>query len=107
MTRSMFMRCTSIAPAVRRGLGEHVLHVIAVAAENAHYAADLVAVGGVDRRPQAHGLEHLLHLAARELLAAGQLLAHGLGTVARARQAGIPAQHRVGALAPVVGPAIV
>src|SRR3990167_9278439 len=56
---------------------------------------------------QTHGLEHLLGLALGKSLAVGQFHTHGLGTLATARQASVPAQGRILTLAPVVVPAII
>src|SRR5690606_17125256 len=107
MARSIFMNLSLAATAVRRGLGKHIFHAITLTAEDAHHTIHLGAVRAIHRWPEAHGLEDLLDLAARELLAVRKLLAHGLGAVAAAGQAAVPAEHGVGALPPVVGPAIV
>src|SRR5690606_291493 len=98
MARSILMNLSSDATAVRRGLGKTIFHAIALAADAAHHAIHPGAVRAIHRWPEAHGLEDLLDLAARELLAVGEFLAHGLGAMATAGQAAVPAEHGVGAL---------
>src|SRR5688572_18287388 len=99
-----FMLCTSRAPAVRGGVGEDVLQPVAARAERARHRRDLVAVGRVLRRAQAHRAEDFLDLAARERVARAELLAERLRAAAGARERCVPPKERVRALAPAVLP---
>src|SRR5262249_41856109 len=74
--------------AVDGGGGEHLLQLVVVGLEGALDRLDLVQVCLARGRPQADGLECLLHLAVRERIAGGQLVAERCGTLAGARQAG-------------------
>src|SRR5262245_15338074 len=97
----------SVAHAVRGGVGEHLLQLVAAGSERARHRRDLVAVRLVLRIAQAHAAEHLLDLAVREGVARAELLPERLRAVAGARQRRVPAEQRVVSLAPAVLPRVV
>src|SRR5262245_26173172 len=68
--------------AVDGGVGKHLLQLVAIGPEGGLDSLDLIQIGLAGRGSQADGLEGLLHLAVRERIAAGELLAEGCGTLA-------------------------
>src|SRR6185312_6340173 len=81
----------------RGGLLEHLLQVVTAGFEaglDARHRRDVRSAGG---RAEAHGLEHLRDLALSECIGGLDLLAQRLGAIARAGEAGVPAEHAVGA----------
>src|SRR5688500_7823979 len=102
-----FIVVPSGALAVRGGVGERLLEPVAARAERIRHRGDPVAVGGVLRRAQANGAEHLLDLAGREPVARAELLAERLGAAAGPRQRRVPAEQRVLPGAPAVLPCVV
>src|SRR5512139_3524853 len=95
---------SSIAHAVAGSLGEHSLQLVTVGLEARGHGLHARAVLRIARTAEAHVLEHFLHLAGGERIAARELSTQGLRAGALAGERAVPAEQRVLALAPVVVP---